>query len=635
MPKQTLRGIVVCADSLADAKQQYGEVATGENCQPMADRNGNFVVLASSRNEFTMMNPNTGELDMVPHDGITERLKFVASASELSAHYTACAACESHILADDPELVQKCPVCVSDIDMNAAPESNNVAVASGATAEEAATNLALLLNGDSQEVTLAVAEHAQGILAVAGSLTCDPYTGGEPTLIEADDRNVSVASDNSVEDGIEAHIYVCAADCDTPFVASTDDMPVFCPACAGGLVEPEGDDLEGIDFEGTASDQNEDKPFVITASVDEDFDDEDDDSEFDDDEDDDSDFDFGDDEDEDDYEGTASDDGDDDDDDDEDDEDEDDSEEDEDDSDDEDEDEESSVSLSLSSSRIRRRGRSLEPRGNHVATAASHSEDTTTLKASYLAIASEASPETFQVAYAGSIQGENTWFATLNGIPVARAIASETKHPDIFNREVFADVVHAEASDKGIPAALEQFGFQELAPEIEVQDYVSKEIRTAVASQVDEIRTQAETERSELGERVSAALAIAATGINRGFFRNRSNPVMGSLIQSLSAVGIGNAEAIVAKAFADHSDSYHKDLLAQAQEIMLYDKNVQNELAQAVSEAQPNLAVASANSYGPIGRPVAEEQPSRTAATASSASADDFAARLRGALQGL
>ena len=282
--------------------------------------------------------------------------------------------------------------------------------------------------------------------------------------------------------------------------------------------------------------------------------------------------------------------------------------------------------MSIASGRIRRRAR-------HLSTASSYDEDTVVLKASYLSIASESDPETFQVAYAGNVQGENTWYATLNRIPVAMAVASETAHPDIFNKEVFAEVVQTTASEVGIPAALEQFNFKELQPEIEVGEHVSREIRSAVEEQVGEIRAEAAADKAELADRVSAALAIAATGINRGFFKGRHNPIKDNLCQSLASVGISNPEALIAKAFADGSDEYHRQLMAQASEIMQYDIDVQNQLAEALSEAQPVAAVASSGNYGPLGRPV--QEPKEKVVATASASGDDFAQRMQNVLRGL
>ena len=261
------------------------------------------------------------------------------------------------------------------------------------------------------------------------------------------------------------------------------------------------------------------------------------------------------------------------------------------------------------------------------------------VKASYLSIASTKGDamDQFQVVYAGTVQGENTWYATINRIPVAMAIASETAHPDVFNKDVFATVVTNTAEEQGIPAALDQFNFQEIKPEIEVGEHVGTEIRQAVDEQVGEMREEMREEKSELNSRVAAALAIAASGINRGFFRGLGNPVISSLVESLSAVGITNADTMIAKAFSDHSDSYHRTLLEKAQEIMTYDKDVQNQLAQAVSES--NVYSAQASTNGPLGRTIQvapqAQQPIKAVASSTDSGSSEFQSRIAAALSSL
>lgn len=563
-----------------------------------------------------MMNPQTGANNLMAADGLTDRLKFVANtAQELTAHHAACASCNVHVLADDPSLVQKCPACTADLSFDETPERQS-AIASGASFTEAVAAYVDTLSAVTEPTAVLSGDC---LVAVAGAATFDAYTGRPAVRVNTEGAYKAVAATTAGED-LEAHYFVCASACDTPYVVSSDDMPVFCPACAGSLLEPEADDLAELDGNNAI--------ITAVASDDDDYedDDEDDLSDFDDEGDDDEDDFEDDDEDEDDFEGTAS--SDDDDSDDEDDEDysddEDDEDSDEDDSDDEDD--EDGLSLSLASAhptRIRARNR---------ATASSY-QDTAMVPASFLAIASnkEGALDKFQVVYAGNVQGENTWYATIDRVPVAMAVASQTKHPDVFNKDVFAVVVANVAEAEGIPAAMEQFGFNEIKPEIEVGEHVSQEIRSAVDEQVGDMREEMAEEKSELNQRVAAALAIAASGINRGFFTDLSNPVITTLVESLASAGIVNADAMVAKAFSENSDAYHRTLLEKAQEIMTYDKTVQNQLAQAVTECG---YTAQASSYGVLGRTVQQpkEQP-RVVATASAACDDDFKARMTQALR--
>lgn len=602
-----LRGIVVAANSLAEAQDLYAAVATGQNVKALHDENDTFVVLSSANSDINMLNPLTGADDLVEGDGLVEQMEFLSSDSGelVNTHYTVClAGCNAHIIADDATMLKHCPACASaitDLDAetiaaHAAQEggedgecencvTRESAIASGATLEEAVANYRNMLRGETEPTMV---QSADALVAVAGAANYDAYTGDASTVVEHESPEMLQAIASSADE-VEAHHFICASsDCATPHVISSDEMPVFCPACASGLLEPDVEEATASDDEDEDEDEDED---LDDEGLDEDEDEDYDDEDEDDDEDD---------------EGL--------------------------DDEDEGDEEDDELTLSLSSNRDRSPKRvRMKSEASSADAADSEVGDVEHVQASYMSIASAAAPEKFAVAYAGNILGDNVWYATIDRIPVAMALASKTQHKEIFDSEVFGRAVIAQASEHGIPVALTTMGFEEIKPEIEIGDHVSHEIRSQVAEQVQEVRAAAQQDKAELNERFGAAIAIAASGITRGFFKGKSNPIAQSLIQSLSACGIDNAAALVNQAFAAHSDSYHKALIAQASTIMGYDLDVQNQLATAVEAS--NIATASADQ--PIGRPVVMDTRQQEAVASADTQQNDFTQRLSMAMNGL
>jgi hypothetical protein len=617
MTKRTqIRGIVVAGNSLEEAQELYRAVATGQDAQALHDEGDTFVVLASASSDINMLNPLTGADDLVVGDGLTEQMEFLSSDSEaVNINYTVCTAgCNAHILADDAELMQFCPACASTLEdlteeqiaaLSAGEEGDEgcddcvtqeSVIACAATLEEAVAAYKSLISGETAPITIKCGDV---IVATAGASKFDVYSGCEATVV--DHQPASLEAMASTGDELDAHHYVCASSECGSHVISSDDMPVFCPSCSSGLLDPE----EDYDAE-ASSDEDESADNVATAGDEDDEDDEDDieeiDDEDDEEEDDDSDED-----------------------------DEDDSDEDEDDSDD-DEDDDTSLTLSVSSVQTSKRARN---RQEAVASNVEQEEVMTAVAASYLAVAGDLDATKLDVAYAANLQGENTWLAFYNGVPVAKAVASTTKHGEIFNSEVFGRAFKAQANEHGVQAALTQMGFEEIRPEIQIGDYVKAEIDSQVAARTQEVVASAERDKQELTDRFSAAMALAATGLTKGFFKGKVNPIKQSLVESLSSVGIDNAEALVNNAFASKSNEYHKVLLAQASNIMSYGLEVQNQIAEAIASVNDVEEAHASSAPVTLGRPVQVEKEKPVEATASSAPSADFQSKLRSAVGGL
>lgn len=625
MKRPPIRGIVVAGNTLEEAQEHYRAVATGQDVQALHDENDSFVVLSSSRTDLNLLNPLTGADDLKVGDGMTSQMEFLSSDSDaVNVNYTICTAgCEAHVLADDAALLKHCPACASVLPELTAEEIAAYAsgeedecegcqvsvLASGATLEEAVAAYQGLVFGE-HEAT-ATMKSGNVLVHCAGDANFDVYKGCAATTVVDAEPSEFLESLSSSSDELDAHHFVCAsAECGA-HVVSSDDMPVYCPSCSSGLMEVE-DEVPAV-AGAELDDDNESLSGVDEEDEDDDSDEEDEDFEDDEDEEDDE-------EDEDEEDDS------------------DDESEDDEDEDEEDEDEDDALTLSVSS--VQSAPASRRGRQHHEARAAAQAEDAepemVAVAASFTAIAGEMDVAKLEVSYA-SLSSGNTWFAYYDGIPFAKAEAASTKHEQIFNSEVFGRAFKAQASEHGIPTALENMGFNEIKPTIQVADFVQTEIAQQVEQKTTELAQAAAQDKAELHDRFGAAMALAATGMSKNFFKGKVNPIMAQLNEALAAVGLDNASALVAQAFAQNSEAYHKVLLALASEIQSYDLDTQNNLTKAIVGANDTSGAETAHasaSQVPLGRPVQHVEPQEKVESTASVTGD-FQQDLALAMSGL
>ena len=299
------------------------------------------------------------------------------------------------------------------------------------------------------------------------------------------------------------------------------------------------------------------------------------------------------------------------------------------DEDEEDEDEEDDEDLTLSLANSKKSKGGVRRKEKAVASAAVEPVEKVALTASFVAYASsEMTASTVDVSYAGVVAGEPTWVAFHNGVPFAKAVASNAEKPATFADESFGRAFKAIASDEGVQSAMTQLKFEEIRPVVDVEKLVQTEVETRVQAEAANLVEAAGRDAAELTGRFEAALATAAQGVNRGFFRDLKNPVRVAIASTLEDLGIQNGDELLARAFAEHSDDYNKMILAKASEIIKLDLTVQNQMAQAVTEVQEqNVATAASLS---VGRPVQKpENAQREMTTAASQPSNDFNAKLK------
>jgi uncharacterized Zn finger protein (UPF0148 family) len=570
-----LRGIVVAGDSRQQAESHYRAVATGSSVKAFEDAEHSFLILSNADNDLDLINPLTGEMDLVAAStDVIERLDFFkaesAGGAQVETFYTVCAdGCGSHIIADDPELMHNCPVCASELtdlteeeilaaatsgeedddssegelddsgyDVEASEDSDaetfeDAIIATASTFDEAVAKFKQIALGKANSTVYACGDGKTNLVCTSSALKSDfrfsPYTGEKTTLLDGATFSVEASAD---ENNLDAHWYVCASDeCGTHVISSSEE-PVFCPVCASGLIEPE--------------------ETVPQSSLSSDDEDEDDDEEL---------------------------------------EDEDDDEELEDEGEDDEEDLDDDNAISVSS-----------------VTLDADEGDSSSVSVNLLSLASakgEMQAANLAVARVGAIANESRWMAFYDGSPIAIARARDTKQDSsVFESEVFGTIVAASAKENGVIRALKELGFTPIQATAAVDDYVAQEIEQQVAARVESVSGAFVQQSEDFSGRFYTAIAAAADGMNKNFFQDVSNPVKGALVATMSSLGIRNPERLVAQAFAEHNNSYLKNLLRKTQEIMKYDVAVQNQLTEAIAGAAKEMVVTASESIS-MGTPVA------------------------------
>ena len=557
-----IRGITVTGNSRQAAEDAYRAVATGKSAKAFADANNEFVILCSADAGITPFNPLTGDADMVEAGGgIIEKMEFQSESSNVvqQTNYVVCSTgCGSHVISDDID-TRFCPACADALPDDDCPDCDEQSqnqvqtviasqqiVVGAKTLDSAVTAFRALASTGTTDTRVC------GDIAVATNLKdtfrFSPFLGDENVGFG---EGLAMSAIASTDAEVEAHHFKCmSSDCGLHVIASTDD-PVFCPSCSSGLIEPEeqesqsSDDEEDLDsgeYEESEEESEESEEESEDESEEEESEEEDEE-----------------------YEEESE----------------------------ESEEEESEEDLDTGE----------EDEEESLSAAVVTTKSTVAVERPMLmCVAGSETPSVskLHVSYAGIVGGLKTAVAFYDGVPVATANAKTAEaYADLLDNPKLAQAVASAAGEIGVAPALAQMGFVDIKPQIQVEEIVQQQVAEQVTAQVSEVRATAQAESKDLSSRMSAALATAAQGINSGFFKDVSNPLIPALASALSAIGMQNADVMVRKVFNEHNDGYVRNMIAKASQILNYDLQVQNELAEAVSDT------VSPKETLPLGQPVA------------------------------
>ena len=236
------------------------------------------------------------------------------------------------------------------------------------------------------------------------------------------------------------------------------------------------------------------------------------------------------------------------------------------------------------------------------------------------------------VSYSASIGGQPMWTAYVKGRPVAMAHRADCsdENKEMFDTPRFGQAVIATAKVAGVNSALDELRFRP----IKYSFSASRMIRAAVENGIESQLQSISSEQEEFAERFEAALATAAIGINRGFFKDDVSPLKEALCSTMRACGTHAPERLVDRVFQQTHDSYLKMLISRAKDIMSKPEDVQESLSRTILDVnyQPMQSESSESEnlearLGTIGSPIAtasttEKKPEHHEVSTSSGAGD-------------
>lgn len=147
-----------------------------------------------------------------------------------------------------------------------------------------------------------------------------------------------------------------------------------------------------------------------------------------------------------------------------------------------------------------------------------------------------------------------------------------------FKNAFIAAISTAEGID---PEQLDDFGFEPIPIEVEMDDAQRQQIEKQIQEKVDVM----ESKTTAIQKNLSYCLSIASVGINKGVFADIENPLKAKLYETLSSLGIRNSHKLIDSVFAGSMDDYNKILIAETFKLIEKSEPARSEVAKMVNRA--------------------------------------------------
>jgi hypothetical protein len=173
--------------------------------------------------------------------------------------------------------------------------------------------------------------------------------------------------------------------------------------------------------------------------------------------------------------------------------------------------------------------------------------------------------------------------AMIDGLHVATLTPdAKPEYAGLFEKAPFSQSILHVAHDKGIVAALDDYGFKKTSVSVPMVAAAKALIARGVAAKTKELTATTASVSADLKQ----SLSIAASALNKGFWKSKSNPLKTALTAALQNAGIANPNRILTNVFASSGDAYVKTLLEAALELSGKSVEFRNELSASLSDQQ-------------------------------------------------
>lgn len=146
-----------------------------------------------------------------------------------------------------------------------------------------------------------------------------------------------------------------------------------------------------------------------------------------------------------------------------------------------------------------------------------------------------------------------------------KVVAARHGHEDMYMSDQFATVTEIEMAKHGVRAGLQKMGFVLATVNVGKAETLNKRVEAKAQKLTAGIRAEAQAQFDVLEQ----ALAIAAVGINKGFFKNQTNELRAALDTELTAAGVRGHQKMLASVFATKGIDFAKAILTVAKQVAL------------------------------------------------------------------
>jgi hypothetical protein len=146
---------------------------------------------------------------------------------------------------------------------------------------------------------------------------------------------------------------------------------------------------------------------------------------------------------------------------------------------------------------------------------------------------------------------------------MSKKVAARAGHEDMYLSEQFAQVTEVEMAKHGVRAGLKKMGFVLATVNLATAEVLNKRVEMKAKKLTANARAEAQAQFDVLEQ----ALAIAAVGINKGFFKDHRNELRASLESELEAAGVRGAKKMLANVFASKGIDFAKAILTVAKRV--------------------------------------------------------------------
>lgn len=168
---------------------------------------------------------------------------------------------------------------------------------------------------------------------------------------------------------------------------------------------------------------------------------------------------------------------------------------------------------------------------------------------------------------------------------MSKQVAARAGHEDMYMSEQFAQVTEVEMAKHGVRAGLKKMGFVLASVNLGKAEVLNKRVEMKANKLTANVRAEAEAQFEVLEQ----ALAIAAVGINKGFFKEQRNELRAALETELEAAGVRGHKKMLASVFATKGIDFAKAILTVAKRVALMGEETRANFVKALDMVGDDL----------------------------------------------